>query len=206
MLITEINAQKRKGRYNIFVDNSFYSGLDSETIVKYGLKVGLEIDKKKLSELVVESEVRSAFEKVINLISRQMYSKHDLTTKLVKYGYNKEAIEGAIAKAEEYGYINDEMYAKMLVDIKPLKSKMEIKNALFLKGINANIIKNQTESIDVEEEKERALKISGKYVKNKEINEKTIAGLYGYLARRGFSSVAIKHVLKHYKYDDIMED
>ena len=38
MVITEISAQKKKGRYNLFVDNSFYSGIDAETIVK-SLKV-----------------------------------------------------------------------------------------------------------------------------------------------------------------------
>ena len=206
MVITEINAQKRKGRYNIFVDGTFYSGLDAETIIKAGLKVGVEIDKEGLEEIVLESETRSAFEKLIGVISRQMYSKKDLETKLFKYGYNKSAIDGAIAKAEEYGYINDELYAKMLVDAKPLKSKMEIKNALFLKGINSNLIAEQTEKISIEEEIERALKIAEKYMKNKEINEKTIAGLYNYLARRGFVSASINKVLRAYKYDGIIED
>ena len=201
MVITEISAQKKKGRYNLFVDNSFYSGIDAETIVKHGLKVGTEIDKDCLEELVVESETRSAFDKLITIISRQLYSKRDIELKLIKYGYNKIAIEQAIKKAEEYGYINDKTYAKIIVDSKKLKSKMEIKNSLFLKGIKQDIIVEQVKDIDEEEETERAMIIAEKYMKNKDSSEKNIAGLYNYLMRRGFNSSSISKVLKRYKIE-----
>ena len=205
MIITDINAQKRKGRYNIYVDGSFYSGVDAETIVKAGLKVGKEVDKTTLEELVLESEVRSAFEKLLSLISRQMYSKRDLEKKLINYGYSSNCISKAIEKAEEYGYINDELYAKLLVESKTLKSKREIKNSLFLKGISSNIIDEKLEPIDSEEEKQRAIIIAKKYMKNKDVNEKTMAGLYAYLARRGFVSESINHVLRSYKFDEVID-
>ena len=32
MIITEISPQKHKGRYNLFVDDAFYSGIDDEVI------------------------------------------------------------------------------------------------------------------------------------------------------------------------------
>ena len=138
MIITEISAQKRKGRYNLYVDGAFYSGVDAETIVKAGLKVGSEVDKKSLDELIMECEVRSAFDKLIGLISRQMYSKRDLEKKLLDKGYSHECIKKATEKAEEYGYINDELYAKLLVESKTLKSKREIKNSLFLNRNSQN--------------------------------------------------------------------
>lgn len=205
MIITQITAQKRKGRYNLYVDGSFFSGLDDETIVKASLKVGKEVNKEELEELIIESETRSAFEKIINLISRRMYSKRDLINKLKDYGYSKKCVNGAINKAQDYGYINDELYAKLLVESKPLKSKMEIKNALFLKGINSNLADTQLNKISVEEESERAIILAEKYVKNKEINEKTIAGLYGYLARKGFKTESINRVLRKYKHDEVID-
>ena len=205
MIVTDINPQKRKGRYNLYVDGAFYSGLDAETIVKAGLKVGVEIEKDKLEQLVIESETRSAFEKLIGLLSRQMYSKRDLITKLNKYGYSAEGVNNAIVKAEEYGYINDQLYAHLLVESKSMKSKMEIKNALYLKGIKSNIIEEQTESISAEEETDRAIAIAKKYMKNKNVDEKTMAGLYAYLARRGFMTSSINKVLRMYKFDEVEE-
>ena len=203
MIVTDINAQKRKGRYNLYVDGSFYSGLDAETIVKAGLKIGTEVSKETLEEVVLESETRSAFEKLLGLISRQMYSKKDIEKKLIGYGYSFDCINRAIQKAQDYGYINDELYAKLLVESKSLKSKREIKNSLFLKGINSNIIEEKLEVIDSEEEKQRAITIAKKYMKNKDVNEKTMAGLYGYLARRGFMSESINAVLRSYKFEGV---
>ena len=201
MIITEINQQKKKGRYNLYIDGSFYGGVDAETIVKNGIKVGMEIDQVFLENVIIESETRLAFEKLLNLISRQMYSKKDLELKLFNKGFSKIVVDRAVAKAEEYGYIDDQLYAKLLVESKPLKSKREIKNALFLKGLSSNIIEDKICKIDEEEETSRAKVISEKYIKNKEINEKTMSGLYAYLARRGFNSGSISKVLRMYKYE-----
>ena len=42
-------------------------------------------------------------------------------------------------------------------------------------------------------------------MKSKEVNQKTLAGLYGYLSRKGFVSNSIKYALKKYKYDEFEE-
>lgn len=205
MIITDINAQRKKGRYNLFVDNVFYSGVGEEAIVKNGLKIGSEITKDELEEVVTESEERSAFEKLISLISKQMYTKFEIKQKLLNYGFNDSVVNSAIKKAEEYGYVNDELYAKLLVDAKKNKSKLEIKFILYKKGINNSIICKETEKIDENQEKENAVKLADKYMKNKEINQKTIAGLYGYLSRKGFISSSVNYALKKYKFDEFEE-
>ena len=202
MIITEISPQKKKGRYNIFVDGEFYSGLDDETIIKNSLKVGTEIDKQDLEDMVLQSEERSAFEKLINIISRQLYTKFELKQKLEKYGFNKIAIERAIDKAENYGYVNDETYAKSFINSKKNKSKLELKSMMFKKGLNSNLISSSVESISMEEEKQNALVLAQKYLKNKEINQKNLANMYAYLTRKGFTQDLISYVLRKFKCDD----
>jgi len=205
MIITEISQQKKKDRYNLFVDGVFYSGVGAEAIVKNSLKVGLDITKEKLEEIILESEERSAFDKLISIVSRQMYTKHELKQKLMKYGYNLQAIENSIEKAESYGYVNDNLYAKLLVESKNNKSKMEIKAILFNKGVKNNIITEQLETVDDKQEKEVAIKLADKYMKNKEINQKSLNGLYGYLMRKGFDVDAVKNALKKYKFEEFEE-
>ena len=61
-VITKIETQKNKSRVNIFIDDSFFCGLNKETAVIFGLKVGKEIDEESLRQAVFESEVKSAFE------------------------------------------------------------------------------------------------------------------------------------------------
>ena len=134
-----------------------------------------------------------------------MYTKFEIKQKLLKYEFNECAINNAIKKAEEYGYVNDDLYAKLLVESKKNKSKMEVKSILFKKGINNNIITKETEIIDEETEKQSALILAEKYMKNKEINQKTMAGLYGFLSRKGFKTVSVNYVLRKYKFDDFEE-
>ena len=205
MIITEISAQKRKSRYNLFVDDYFYSGLDAEAIIKNGLKVGLEINETLLNEIVTESEVRSAFEKLITIISRQMYTKFEIKQKLIKYGYKEHVVELAIKKAEEYGYVNDEMFAKMFVDNKKNKSKLEVKSMLMKKGVSKQIVDNETLIIDLEQEKKSVLILAEKYMKNKEVNQKTMSGLYGFLSRKGFSLESVKFALRKYKFEEFQD-
>lgn len=202
MIITEITAQKkRKNRCNLYVDGEFFSGLDQIAVFKAGLKVGKEVSKEELEEVVFESEKSSAFEKIANLVSKQMYSERDLRNKLKNYGYADAPINGAIALAKEYKYISDEEYARSLVESKPLKSRLELKNALFQKGICTFLAENALLAVSEEDELKRAEVLSEKYLKNKEKDQKTFASLYNFLLRKGFSSSQIKKILAKYKFE-----
>ncbi len=202
MVVTDINLQKRKGRYNIYIDGEFYSGLDAEALVKSGLKVGSDVSKELLEKWVNASETRSAFEKLIDIISRSPRSVRDLKNKLLKIGYNKDCVDKAIEKAQEYGYVDNRQYAKMFVESKNLKSKRELEMLMFQKGIDRQIIKELSVGIDESEECQRAKVLAEKYMRNKEADSKTMANLYAFLARKGFNNEAIQKVLRFYKFDE----
>ena len=47
-VITKIEIQKNnENRCNIYLDDNFYSGVESIIVFKYRLKVGMEIDKQR---------------------------------------------------------------------------------------------------------------------------------------------------------------
>lgn len=201
MVVTGITKQKRKNRYNLFIDGEFYSGLDEIVIAKAGLKVGKEVSKNELDDILMQSEKASAFEKIANLVSKQMYSEQDLRLKLKNYGYSQDSIEQAISLAKEYKYISDKDYARALVESKSLKSRLELKNSLFQKGICSFYAESAVAGISEEDETNKANILAEKYLKNKELCKKTFVGLYGFLMRKGFSSGIVKSVLSRYKID-----
>jgi len=201
MIVTDITKQKRKDRYNIFIDGSFYSGIGALELVKSGIKIGAEVSSEKLERVVLESEKRLAFDKALGLLSKQVYSKHDIKNKLINYGFAQDCIDYVLKKLEEYGYINDKEYAKMLVNSKKTKSKLEIKQILFQKGISSHIADKEVQTISIEEEKKRTKALAEKYMKNKVVDQKSMAGLYAYLSRKGFSSESVMACLRYYKYD-----
>ena len=114
-VITKIETQKNKSRVNIFVDDSFFCGLNKETAILFGLKENKEIDEDRLKSAIFESEVKSAFEKSLDIVGRRMHSKKELIDKLIKKGYQPEVCEKVIQKLEEYHYIDDALFAKQFV-------------------------------------------------------------------------------------------
>lgn len=197
MQITEINPQKKKGRYNIFVDGAFYSGIDALSLLSANLKVGQEVTKEDLERYVLESETRSAFDKMARMLASP-HTKKEVRDKLSKT-YTPVVIERAIKKAEEYGYLSDKEYATLFVNSKPLNSRQEIKSKLYSKGINRQIIEESLSSISEEDEKSRAEILSKKYLKNKNLDVKAMQGLYGFLTRKGFSSEVASSMVRKYK-------
>ena len=201
MTITEISAQKKKGRYNLFVDDAFYSGIDEEVIVLYGLKVGQQISEENLQNIVNQSEKKRAFKIIVDLISRKDYSEKDLKDKLLKKEININGINLAIEMAKEYGYLDDCTYAKNFVLQYSNKSKRELKNKLFLKGIDRNIIQSIIDEIDEDKEVENALLMAEKYMRNKQTDRKTLSSLYAFLQRKGFDNSTCISIIGKFKHD-----
>ena len=131
-----------------------------------------------------------------------MQTKYEIKQKLLKYGFSSLVIDSSIKKAEEYGYVSDALYAKLLVESKKNKSKLEVKSFLIKKGIKSNIIEEETKIISEDQEKDNASKLAEKYMKNREINQKTLAGLYGFLMRKGYSSNIVNFALRKYKCEE----
>ena len=197
MVITDISAQRRKGRFNLCVDGQFYSGIDEMAIVQWGLKKGQEIEEKKLKDIVRESETRCAFDRALNLLSVPR-PKKDVVDKLIKYGFSAEVAKLAADKAEQYNYINDSEYARMMVEAYKTSSKLELKNKMFKKGLSPATISAALEGLDEGSEQEKAKAVAQKYMKNKEPNQKTLLALKGHLARKGFSMAATRKAVEAY--------
>ena len=75
-VITDIKPQqKTPTRCNIYLNNNFYCGLELETVMKFRLKVGQEIEADKLDEIQCDSERLKATEKALNFLSNRAKTK-----------------------------------------------------------------------------------------------------------------------------------
>ena len=50
--ITKISAQKRPGRYNIFLDEQYAFPVSEEVLIKYGLRKGIVLDEAAQDERI----------------------------------------------------------------------------------------------------------------------------------------------------------
>ncbi len=74
-LITDIKKQGTEPlRYTIFLDGNFFSYVTEETISKFNLKCGKEIEDIELEELIYEEEFSRAKDYVYRLLTQRMYT------------------------------------------------------------------------------------------------------------------------------------
>lgn len=192
--ITDIGNQKNKNKFNLFVDGQFYSGINKETAATYNLFIGKKLHKAELDQILLESESKQAFNKAADYLSVRLHSKNELAVKLIKKGYTKPAINLAIQKLEEYGYINDAEFAKNFVNNNPKLSKVVLQNKLMAKGISRDIIAEAVLDVSDEQQQKIANTLALKFIKNKKPDGLN-AKLYAHLARKGFSSAVIKRAI-----------
>ena len=196
-VITKIETQKNKSRVNIFVDDSFFCGFNKETAIIFGLKENKQVDEDKLRSAIFESEVKSAFEKSLDIVGRRMHSKKELIDKLAKKGYAEDVCGRVIQKLEEYHYIDDMLFAKQFVSLNQKLSKRILKEKLHLKGVSPDIIQEITAERTNEEEFELCFAQANKYLKSRKVESyQEIAKMQASLARKGFDFDVIKRVCK----------
>ena len=184
MEITKIEMQKSNDeRANLYLDEKFFSGISLELVVKEHLKVGMEIDENKLSELILEDEKGKALAKAVKYIGSNLKTEKQLRDYLKKKEYNPATIDYVIDKLKEYDYLNDENFAKAFILTYSKKyGKLKLKSQLKMKGIKDSIIDSlledvQSDSIDL---------VAKKYMKNKDLTYENLQKLMRFLYSRGY--------------------
>ncbi|MBE5739417.1 MAG: hypothetical protein E7349_01020 [Clostridiales bacterium] len=198
--ITDITPQvKDKRRCNIYVDGRFCCGLTLETTMKNRLKVGRIISPEKLSEIQLESEKNTAFDKALTHISATQKTEKQVRDFLSKKGYLPAVIDYVVEKLRSYDFLNDGAYAENYVGFAAKKKggrliRMELRG----KGIDENDIDAALETIDEEQEIQTASEILEKYMRHKTRDKETLQKAYRYLMGKGFEYETIRAALKAY--------
>ena len=185
--ITDLKPQlKNSKRVSVYLNGSYYCGLDLLTVMKYRLKVGSEIEEYELIEIQKSSEAQACFNSALNIISKSVKTEKEIVDKLIKKGYLQEIIDDVLIKLRSYGFADDKNYAERYISTyKGVKGKRLLKLELKKKGVKD--IDSEEALNGIESEYETALKIAEKYVKNKEKDVKTLQKCYKYLLSKGFS-------------------
>lgn len=199
--ITKIEYQKKnKDRLNIYIDDSYAFAVDMNVMIKYSLAKNMELEDDFISEILTAEEEMNAYNYAVNLLSRAPKSEKELKLKMQDKGYDLIFIENAIKKLKEQRYIDDERYSEMFINSKINISKdgrRKIKEALYNKGINKEIIDEKLSSVSEEEEIERAFLLAKKKfasMKEEDTRKKTLK-LSNYLINKGFEYGTVRKVV-----------
>lgn len=200
--ITGIEPQKRKGRYNIFLDGNFAFGADKETIYTFGLRKNDELTENKINEIKEYDEFNFGKKIAYRFLNYKPRTEKEIIKKLKENKISVKIIEKIISVLKGLKYIDDNQFAKLYLEEKLAnnpKGKRLIAIKLAEKGINKDVVNNVIESrYNEEKEFEKAKEILRKYLKK--VHAKNEADkkrkCYRYLLSRGFDYEIVKSTCK----------
>lgn len=201
--ITDIKPQvKNPTRCNVYLDNAFYCGLELETVMRYRLKAGDDIEKERLDEIQSDSETARAFDKALLFISLSKKTKKQVRDYLTKKGYTDKTIDRALEKMQSYAFIDDEDYARDYArSVSANKGKRLIALELKRKGVSDADASAALDELG--DELPSATAVAEKYAKNKEKNRENLLKCYKYLLSKGFSYDTAKQAADEiFRYED----
>ena len=193
---------KIKNYFKIFFDNETAILIDADTIVKFGLKKDLQIDEDTFNKILKYNNSNRITSYALYLISHKFYSKKSLSDKLLSRGFEKSDIDRVITRFIELNYINDELFAKNLVEYLQSKGKgpFYIKNELKQHDIDSETILKLLENS--QEEKEPYMQIidimKKRYSKFNEKDKNEVRKVAMFFQRRGFSAEDIAKAFREF--------
>lgn len=205
--ITSIKPQqKKKNRFNIFLEGKFAFATSDILILENNLSSGKKISQETIDKIILKDEISKLMDIATRFLSYRPRSedeiKNYLTKKVavrqnIKFAQAKESIEieKVIKKLKKYKYINDNDFVKWYVSSRTRSSprgKIALKYELRQKGIENELIEKSLDSL--KDEKKIAIRSVSKKIKrwqklsDLELKKK----IYQYLGMRGFSFETIK--------------
>ena len=197
--ITALRAGRGRGkRVRIFLDGKQAFYLETEVVVKEGLKVGQTLSTDQIEVLISKDSFQRALSAAVHYISYRPRSEFELRERLGQRGVNGNAREEVITKLKEQGLIDDTAFAQFWKSSRQSYSPrsqwltgLELKR----KGVADDIVNRVVDNIDDDDnayraalKKARSLPQSDYPVFRRRLGD--------YLQRRGFSYGVINHTVQ----------
>ena len=185
-IITGLSPQKkRKDRFNLYVDGEFLCGINLESIVKYHLKEGAEIDGEALRRAAFESDCRDAFERGADYVGRGRRTEAEMKKYLLTKGYSEEVADFALEKLKSYRYVDDEEWLSSYFAYSAAgKGIYRIRQELKLRGIPEELAAERLASFS--EDPEEAEALGRKFMRGRAFDQKAKAALWRHLCGKGY--------------------
>lgn len=176
MFITRIEVQKNNPKkFNIYVnkghEEEFGFSVMEDTLVKFGLRKGLELNEFDVIEIQYGDEMRKAYNQAVEYLGYKMRTKKEVYEHLSNKNVSEQIVLEVLQYLIDQKYIDDEEYVKAYVRTQINTSKkgpLMIKKELQEKGITDSMIEEALTQYTNEQQIDVAYKIAEKYLTKSE--------------------------------------
>jgi regulatory protein len=172
----------------------------AETVAALRLEVGASATPEALEALERAASRAETLEAALRLLNYRVRSRAELQRRLRRSGHAQPAIEAAVARCDELGYLDDEAFAMAYVrdrlKLRP-RGRRVLVAELRAKGVSQTTAASAVDVVFAQaevSEGELADRVARKRAPSLESLEPEVARrrLAAFLARRGFSSATIR--------------
>lgn len=115
-IVTGIERLKFKRRADIWLDGEKAFSLGWELIASAGLTAGRDLTPAEIAALQEQDERNQAMEGALRLLSLGPRSERDLRLRLRRRALGAGAVDGAVSRMREMGYLDDAAFARSFVE------------------------------------------------------------------------------------------
>lgn len=194
MQITDLSSQKNNPkRFNLYLDGKFVLGLDVQTVVDEGLKIGKVLTDEQWNKLKEKVEEGTLYNNALNFLSFRPRSEKEVRDHFKKKKIVGIHVDKTIAKLKKLKLLDDEKFCLWWIEqrnnFRP-KGIRALEMELREKGVDRETVRNVLEDKKSgQTEKETCLALGSKWLLRRHVNlaiPKQKERLFRYLASRGF--------------------
>lgn len=156
MKVTQLSSQKRDtSRANMYIDEEFFCGVSLNTLAKFNIYVGKEVEEKLLDEILVNELYNRFSDRAMSYISRSVKTEYQLRRYLKDLSFKKKDVwysdiqkeklekifNDVIKKLKEYGYVDDATFAEQFI-LSRIKNRPRGKSILISELISKGVSKD----------------------------------------------------------------
>lgn len=149
-IITKVSAQRRPGRYNIFLDGHYAFSAGEKTLAEYVLLKGKELTDEQIEQVKQFDADAKASDLAAHFLSYEPRTIFEVLQYLQKHEISNEAAQNAVSELTELGYLDDKQYVVLF-----LKNNLRVgsdgprslSRKLQQKGVDPEIIQNELDEV-----------------------------------------------------------
>lgn len=200
--ITMIETQKRKGRYNVYLDGEYAFPVDEAVLVRHVLHKGMEVPPSFQKQLELEDSFSKAYSRALTYMSHSLRSEKEVEDDLVSHEFSLSVAMEVISKLKELNYVDDLVYAESYTRTAANlngKGPYVIQQELKKRGIKETTIETALEQYPFEQRIENGIAAAEKVLKRakKNSSRETQNKVRQNLMQKGFNKEEIEEILPH---------
>lgn len=189
--VTRMSPQRSSAeRISIYLDDRYAFSLSVNSLSEHPISIDEHLSRSDVERLTRADEPDRAITAALHLLAHRGRSEHELRDRLRRKGYMQPAIDRAIERVFEWGYLDDDQFAATWVEQRSIgrpRSRKALAWELKQKGVDRDIVERTVDDADIDELADARRLASDKWRKDRsQPLDRRRRRTGNYLARRGY--------------------